>query len=374
MRITIAPDSFKGSLPANEVARAISEGIKARVPEAQLRICPMADGGEGTAAVLLAKGASRVPVTVVDAAGSPNEGYWVRYGHIAVVEAAVGSGYRPHAESGNDTTSLGTGQLIAHALNDSQVEEVYVALGGTGCTDGGIGLMYALGAVARDGEGQALSPTGSSLGQVRTVSLCRPSKPIIGLYDVASPLCGPYGAVRMFGPQKGIAARDLQPMDEDMARYARLVEKVIGHDYAGVAGAGAAGGMGFAILAMGGELRPGAAQVAEWTGLYEALDETDWVITGEGRIDAQTLQGKVVGWIASQAQLHHIPAVALVGGRGHGAEALYSHGLAMIYPILDGPLSLEDAIGQTPHLLRDAAGHVALTLQQWHKTINLPRR
>ncbi|MDA8193502.1 MAG: glycerate kinase [Thermaerobacter sp.] len=367
MRVTIAPDSFKGSLSATDVAEAMAAGMQGVWPQCEFMLCPMADGGEGTAEVLLTRGGTRVVTASVDIFGRPSPAFWVRYGRTALVEAAVGSGYQPverRIADGVATTSLGTGLLIAAALRDPDVDEVFVALGGTGSTDGGMGLLSALGAEFWDAQGTPLPPYGTSLPLVRSVQIQPAGKPLVGLYDVDSKLVGRNGAVRMFGPQKGVPATMLSPLDAAMRRFAECVRHHGRENWAARAGAGAAGGMGFGILAAGGRLRPGAPQVAEWVGLDRAIGQSDWVITGEGKIDAQTARGKVVGLVAERAAARNVPVAALVGGRGAGADLLYKAGLSVIYPILPGPVTLTEALREARQYITDGAMHLAWAIER----------
>lgn len=367
MRIVVAPDSFKGSLSASAVADAVLEGLTSAMPKVEVITCPMADGGEGTADILINLGGTRVAAATVDIYGRPLTGYWVRYGSIALVEAAVASGFilpEHRIRDGIRTSSEGTGRLIRHALEDPAVNTVFVALGGSGSTDGGMGLAAALGAEFRDGQGRLLEPSGAMLGKVRAVRLPQLAKPVVGLYDVDSALIGPLGAVRMFGPQKGVPVEALDDMDQAMEQFSRVVCREGQTDWAERPGAGAAGGMGFGLLAVGATLRPGGEQVALWTGLDEKIDWAQWVVTGEGRIDAQTARGKVVGIVARHARARSRPVVALVGGRGAGADAMYEQGVHLIYPLVPGPMTLTEAVSRTPELLREAAFHLGCFLRQ----------
>ncbi|MCY0910044.1 MAG: glycerate kinase, partial [Sulfobacillus thermotolerans] len=269
-----------------------------------MRTLSVADGGEGTSQVLLEQGAVRHEASATNIYGEPLQAFWVQWKNFALVEASIGSRFVPPSQrkkDGMQTTSWGTGQLIAQALNHPAVQTVYVALGGSGSTDGGMGMMAALGARFYDARGRLLLSEGKMIAQVAQAVLPTLAKPVIGLYDVAVPLYGPRGCVQMFGRQKGVAESALDEADKDMMRYSKILHQG-GHGDPSVPGAGSAGGMGFGILALGGQLQSGAEMVAQWTHLDHWIQWADCIVTGEGRIDDQTYEGKVVGTIVRHAQ------------------------------------------------------------------------
>lgn len=365
MRILIAPDSFKGALSADRVCAAIEEGIRQALPYPEIQVVPMADGGEGTSAALMTMGGEKILAETVDIYGRPKSGFWVKWGNSALVEASVGSGYvapQDRIRPAIETTSLGTGLLTRAAMAHPHVEEVFVALGGTGSTDGGMGFLQALGTKFYDPQGNQIEPIGFNLGRVAKMEPVSLSKPLIGLYDVRSALIGEHGAVKMFGPQKGLETDRLVDYDEMMSHFGRIVAQRVGLGLADQDGAGAAGGIGFGILAAGGRLVPGAEQVASWVDLDGLIAASDAVITGEGRIDEQTLQGKCVGTVARHCAGHQKPLVALVGSRAPGLSGLYQNGVSLIYPIVPGPMTLDDAIQQTYQLVADAAFQIGKML------------
>ncbi|PSR35351.1 MAG: glycerate kinase [Sulfobacillus benefaciens] len=354
MQILIAPDSFKGSLSAQAVATGLARGLSHVLPENSVRIQPMADGGEGTGAVVEHLGGRRVFSPTVTIYGQPTEGYWIRWERVAVVEAAVGSGFVPPESrqfSGEHTTSLGTGLLIAHALADPGIDRVIVALGGTGSTDGGMGLLAALGARFEDSHGQILEPFGDNLGKVAKYSAPHLTKPLMGIYDVQVPLLGPRGAVAQFGIQKGIAPPNVDRVNAEMAHYAHRIQSQLNEHWIENLGAGSAGGMGFGILAAGGCLEPGAETIAHWCKLDEQIQTADWIVTGEGRIDRQTLEGKVVGTIVRHAEQYHKPVVAVVGSRTDDLHELHLAGLTLVMPLATGPMTLQEEMANAPQLL-----------------------
>ncbi|WP_053958734.1 glycerate kinase [Sulfobacillus thermosulfidooxidans] len=368
MKILVAVDSFKGSLSSLDAGRAIASGLLEVFPSWDIRVLPVADGGEGTAAVAQFLGGKIVPAECQDIYGRSHSGYWVLWNDMAIIEVAVASGFvnpENRLRDGDATTSYGTGQLIREALSHPGVTRVIVALGGSGSTDGGIGLMEALGCAFFDQDHNPVEPLGSCLSRVTEAKLQRITKPLMGLTDVNVPLTGSDGAVMMFGPQKGVPFERLQALDHDMAHFAQMVQGPH-HHWDDVPGAGSAGGMGFAILALGGTLQSGAEVVAKWVALDEWINWADWVITGEGKLDSQTLQGKLVNMVTERSHLQKKPVVAIVGSRAGRVDDLYKKGVRLIYPIVPGPLSLDEAMTNARHYMRDAAIHVGFTLEQCH--------
>lgn len=350
-RILIAPDSFKGSLSAVRVADAIMTGLSSSAPDLQVTCLPMSDGGEGAGEVVESLGAKRVQAPTASVYGVPRDGYWLRWNRVALVESSVGSGYVPPNERvapAEHTTSLGTGLLVSAALQDPDIDSVYVALGGTGCTDGGMGFLAGLGAKFFDASGVLLQPYGKNLGKVRRWSPPpRLLKPLIGLYDVGVPLLGDHGAVHLFGPQKGLDS--LEEVESAMGHYAFCLDGRKPQRYM-MPGAGAAGGIGFGVLVAGGTLSGGAEMIGEWCELSDTIARSDLVITGEGRIDAQTLHGKVVGYVVQVAAQHNKPVIAIVGSRSRDLWALHNEGLSFVMPIPTGPMQLDHAINQSEQL------------------------
>lgn len=363
IRLLIAPDSFKGALNASGVAHALGRGVARAVGDRiQVTIIPMADGGEGTSDVALQWGGVKEPGATVNIYGYPqNDGYWVRWGSRAIVEAAVGSGYVAEdlrKAPGHRTTSLGTGLLVNAAMAHPDIEEVWVALGGTGSTDGGIGFLVGIGARLQDAIGREVEPFGHRLNQVAAYHVPPLQKPLIGLYDVALPLLGDRGAVSLFGPQKGIGGEYLGEMERGMEHWANVVHAETTMPLALEPGTGAAGGIGFGILVAGGSLRPGAKTVATWQGLEATIEAHDWVVTGEGRIDAQTEAGKAVALVIQSAAAAHKPVIAVVGSRDQDLRFLHESGLCLVLPVVTGPMSHHDAITRASELLETAGEEI----------------
>lgn len=359
MRVVIAPDSFKGGPDARTVAEAMARGVRRAGACPVVR--PMADGGEGTAAIVGGPDASEVGVDVVDAYGRPGRAAYVRRDGIAIVEAARGSGYvKPEHRPGHGlrTTSRGTGMLLRAALSDPEVGRVLVALGGTGSTDGGLGLLVGLGGEVRNAAGEPIDPVGDAMAAAERFRWPVLAKPVEALYDVAVPLFGPQGAVRSFGPQKGVPADRLDAAERALERLAARVAADRGGSPADLPGAGAAGGMGFMLAALGAKLVAGADRVAEAIGLDSALEGAALCLTGEGRLDDQTLNGKVVYAVARRAQAAGVPTVVLAGTLDLADPGrLYALG-AYPTPILPAPMTLAEAIAGTETWVEAAAWRI----------------
>lgn len=368
--LVIAPDSFKGALSASEVATVLGRGVQRIVGDTvRVIVTPLADGGEGTSDIALALGGIKEPSPTVNIYGEPQDnGFWVRWGSRAIVEAAVGSGFIPESRRqfpASRTTSLGTGLLIQSAMADPDIQEVLVALGGSGSTDGGLGLLAGIGGRFWNAGGSELKPFGDHLAQVADYEVPAPPKPLIGLYDVGVPLLGERGSVALFGPQKGLNWEDLPEIERGMENWADVVNRKTSGALAWIAGSGAAGGMGFGILVARGSLQPGAQAVAEWQGLQAQIEGSDWVVTGEGRMDAQTEEGKVAAVVIQQAHAAHKPVIAVVGSRARDLTRLHQRGLTLVLPILTEPMSLHNAIDNTAELLETAGEEIGWVISEW---------
>lgn len=355
MRIVLAPDSFKGGATQKQVATALERGLRRGwggdlVVETRL----MADGGEGTTDIFLNAGALWVPLMVHDAYGRPRSAGWARYGSVGIVEAAQGSPYVPPADrpaSVLQSTSRGTGELVRAASNDPHVTEVWVALGGSGCVDGGMGLLEALGAKFYDNRGRTLAAAATNWGRTARIDLPALGKPIRVLADVWVPLLGPKGALQMFGPQKGLDIEKAQELEPNLERFALR----LGPAVASLPGAGAAGGMGMALAALGARLVRGAEWIAEWTELAPAIRRADLVVTGEGRMDRQSLVGKVVSVVLDQAREENVPAVVVAGSIPDELGPFYHRGLSFALALGREPRDHTQALQGTERDL-EAAG------------------
>jgi len=369
MRIVVAPDSFKGSLTAVEAAEALARGVRAAVPEAEVVQVPMADGGEGTVATLVAgTGGRLVTRTVTGPLGRPVEAQFglLGDGETAVIEMAAASGLLlvPPAERNPLVTStFGTGELIRAAL-DLGSRRLLVGIGGSATNDGGVGMLQALGGRVLTGDGRDVGPGGGALAEAERIDLSGldprlQSVDLLVACDVDNPLCGSRGASAVYGPQKGATPEMVARLDDNLRHLANLVQRDLGRDAAEMPGAGAAGGLGFGMLAyLGARLAPGVQVVMDTVRLDEKLQGATLVITGEGRTDGQTLAGKVPMGVAGRAARLGIPAVVVSGAVAPGAEALHAYNVAALVSIVPGPLSLDEAMAQAGALLKRAAEEV----------------
>lgn len=366
MKIVIAPDSFKESLSAAGVARALARGLRQALPEAELIECPLGDGGEGTLDAVLA--ATDGEVREAQVTGPLGEPVTARWGWLAeqrtaFVEMASASGLELVPKARRDVrvaTSRGTGELLQAAL-DAGAERLVLAIGGSATNDGGAGLLQALGARLLDAQGQALAPGGAALANLASIDLAAlyprlAEVAVVIAADVDNPLCGPQGASHVFGPQKGASPEQVQELDGALAHFATITAATLGRDVREQPGAGAAGGVGFAALAfLQATFRPGIEVVADLVGLEEALVGADLALTGEGRLDGQTLRGKTPAGVLRLAQRQGVPVVAVAGSLGEGYDALYEQGLAAAFSLVSGPLSLDEALAQAEVLLERTA-------------------
>ena len=343
--VLFAPDSFKGSLTSVQVASALATGWSRGRPADTTWLCPLADGGEGTLeAIAAAGGWTWQTAEVHDPLGRPISARWLLSGdgRRAVVEMAEASGLSrvaPRERDAIGATSLGTGETIRAAL-DVGVSSIVLGIGGSATTDGGAGLLRGLGAsVDRDTASASLDSLEPRLADVEIAVAC----------DVSNPLLGPMGAAAVYGPQKGASAEDVVELDRRLARFADALEAATGSQVRDEPGAGAAGGVGFALLTIAGRcrsfaLRPGVELVMQATAFDERLAQADLVVTGEGRIDAQTAFGKTALGVARRAAQARVPCIAVGGGvEVAGIEALTKVG-AIAVPVTERPMTVEAAM------------------------------
>lgn len=354
MKLVIAPDSFKESLSAPEVAAAIARGWSRARPLDEILLRPMADGGEGTVdAVLAATGGERRECTVRGPLGAPVQAHWgwLEEG-AAVIEMAAASGLHwvaPELRDATRTTSYGTGELIRAAL-DAGARKIILGLGGSATNDGGMGLLQALGVRFLDERGEPLGDGGAALAGLHAIDLAGLDPRLAGVEvevaaDVNNPLCGEHGASAVFGPQKGASPEQVRQLDAALARYAEVAARTLGQDHSLFPGVGAAGGLGFAARAfLKARFRPGVELVAEVSGLAEALQGADLAITGEGRLDEQSLHGKTPIGVARLAREAGVPLIALAGSLGKGYGRLHEAGIAAAFSLVPGPISLAEAM------------------------------
>ncbi|ROM83905.1 glycerate kinase [Pseudomonas brassicacearum] len=370
MKIVIAPDSFKDSLSAQGVADAIAAGLAQVWPAAQLIKCPMADGGEGTVASVLAacngqwrRSRVRGPLgSAVEASWG-----WLPESRTAIIEMAEASGLQLVAPGQRDACSsstYGTGELIRAAL-DEGAGRVILAIGGSATNDGGAGAMQALGVALLDEHGQALAPGGLALANLSRIDLSGLDPRLAQVdfeiaADVDNPLCGPQGASAIFGPQKGASAQQVQWLDAALGHFAEHCAQALHKDVRDEPGSGAAGGLGFAAKAfLGARFRTGVEVVAQLVGLAAAVQGADLVITGEGRFDAQTLRGKTPFGVARIARQHGVPVLVIAGTLGEGYPALYEHGVDAAFALASGPMTLQEACADAARLLGERARDIA---------------
>jgi glycerate kinase len=343
MKIVIAPDKFKGSLPAAEVAAAIAAGLRAEWPEAELVTVPVADGGDGTVDAAVAAGLERVPVTVDGPTGEPVHASYARRGEVAVIELADACGLMrlPGGRPAPLTaSSFGCGQVLAAALA-AGARRIILGVGGSASTDGGAGLLQALGARVLDARGEPLARGGAALRDVATLDLTglqpalRVSSVILAT-DVINPLTGPDGAAEVYGPQKGASPEQITELASGLRRWAAVVAAATGTDRSQAPGAGAAGGVGFAALALlGAQARPGIELVLDLVDFDAALDGAALVIIGEGSLDTQTLAGKAPVGVARAAARRGIPVVAVAGRSTLTEGQLATTGISRVYTLSD---------------------------------------
>lgn len=357
LRVLIASDSFKGSASSRRVNELIAKGVRRACPDASVIAYPIADGGEGTVDALVSACDGEVRSVVVD--GPLGESVTARYGLIdggeaAVIEMAEASGITLIEQSATNAllaSTYGVGQVIRAAL-DAGIRRMYLGLGGSATSDGGTGMAKALGARFLDEDGRDVPCGLVGLEGLRSIDASRldarlKDTEFVALTDVTNPLCGPDGAICVYGPQKGITEDDLDIVDGWMSSYGRLLERDVGSDAASVAGSGAAGGLGAGLVAFcGAHVVSGIDFVLGKIGLGDAMLGCDLVITGEGRMDAQSASGKAPVGVARLAKRHGIPVVAVVGSRADDLDDVYREGIDLIIPALTAPMTLEECIAR----------------------------
>ncbi|MDQ6739925.1 MAG: glycerate kinase [Actinomycetota bacterium] len=373
MRIVIAPDKFKGSLAAPEVATHLAAGLLAADPGLTVEQIPVADGGEGTLDAAVASGFERRSATVAGPTGLPISADFAVRGSQAVIEMAVASGLAvlPNGELAALTaTSRGTGDLIRAAL-DAGCTDIVLGVGGSACTDGGAGLLSALGVKLLDARGQKLPDGGGALARLAELSVCGldprlATANIVLASDVDNPLLGPNGAAEIFGPQKGASPQDVLALEHGLECYFRLLSNAIGTHAVTTSdapGAGAAGGVGYAALAvLGAVRRPGIEVVLDFTGLDGRIAGTDLVITGEGSLDEQSLGGKTPMGVAQAAARAGIPVIAVCGRTTLDRGTLAAAGFAQTYALTELEADVSKCMTEAGVLLEQLGAKIAL---QW---------
>ncbi|WP_139489505.1 glycerate kinase [Brevibacillus dissolubilis] len=355
MKIIIAPDSFKGSLSARQLCEAIEIGIHNVEPDAEVISIPLADGGEGTVeSLVMATGGQLHQTVVQNPLGNLVQAHFgvLDDGVTAVIEMAQASGLPLiSAQDRNPliTTTYGTGQLIRHAL-DLGFRRFIVGIGGSATNDGGAGMLQALGVRLADSSGNELPRGGQALNRLARIDSSGMDPRVhestfVIASDVTNPLCGPNGASAVFGPQKGATPFMVSVLDKALSRYADVIAQTTGTNIIDVPGAGAAGGMGAALLAfLGAQMCSGIQLVLEAVRFSEKIQGADLLITGEGKLDAQTLSGKTIAGVASLAKEHGVPVVALCGALELHPAELDQLGITAAFSILNRPATLLEAM------------------------------
>ncbi|EMO7865108.1 glycerate 2-kinase [Citrobacter amalonaticus] len=373
MKIVIAPDSYKESLSATEVAQAIEKGFREIFPDAQYVSVPVADGGEGTVeAMIAATHGSAHSALVTGPLGEKVNANWGMSGDgkTAFIEMAAASGLAlvpPEKRNPLITTSRGTGELILQAL-DSGASNIIIGIGGSATNDGGAGMVQALGAKLCDANGTEISYGGGSLNTLNTIDVSGLDPRIKHCAirvacDVTNPLVGEQGASRIFGPQKGATEPLILELDRNLAHYADIIKKSLGVDVKNVPGAGAAGGMGAALMAfLGAELKSGIEIVTQALNLEEHIHDCTLVVTGEGRIDSQSIHGKVPVGVANVAKKYHKPVIGIAGSLTRDVGVVHQYGIDAVFSVLTSIGTLEEAFRGAFDNIYRASRNIAATL------------
>ena len=365
MKFVFAPDSMKGSMTSWEEIKILESTARKYFPGCEIVSFPMADGGEGTIEALMqVLDGVHKEVRVHNPLNEETTAcYSVLRGGTVLVEMAAASGLTliPFAE-GNaiETTYYGTGELIRHAI-ESGYRNFIIAIGGSATNDGGMGAMAALGARFLDGAGNLLFPAGKNLIKVDRIDVSAMMPELADAHftvmcDVNNPMTGPEGATFVFGPQKGAVGSQLTLLELGMKKYVELLRRDLGKDVEQIPGTGAAGGIGGAMLAfLNARLMSGIQVVLETIHFAEHIADADMIITGEGRVDEQSLYGKVLSGIGQVAKAQNVPVTAIVGGLGEGYEQIYDCGIDNVIPLMNQEMTLTYALGHASYLYEAAA-------------------
>ena len=338
-KCVVVSDSFKGTVSSREICAIAQRVIPRHFPACEVVCIPVADGGEGTVDCFIqAMGAQRVEVTVTNALGEKSAAAYARLGELAIIEMAAAAGL-PQVGAlrcPGTATTYGVGELIAHAI-DSGCRKILLGLGGSATNDGGCGCAAALGVRFYDADGQSFVPVGDTLGRIARIDTAEAeallrSVEITVMCDVTNPLYGPTGAAYVFAPQKGADAEKVKSLDAGLRHFGDVIRSQYGLDVSAMPGAGAAGGMGAGCVALlGGTIQSGIDAVLDVTGFDRQLEGADLVITGEGRIDSQSADGKVVSGVARRTRAKGVPLIAIAGGIADSAGAVYDIGVSAMF-------------------------------------------
>ncbi len=338
-KCVVVSDSFKGTVSSREICAIAQQVIPRHFPACKVVCIPVADGGEGTVDCFVqAMGAQRVGVTVTNALGEKSAAAYARIGELAIIEMAAAAGL-PQVGAlrcPGTATTYGVGELIAHAVH-SGCKRILLGLGGSATNDGGCGCAAALGVGFLDADGQSFVPVGDTLGRIARIDTAKAdellrSVEITVMCDVTNPLYGPTGAAYVFAPQKGADAEKVKSLDAGLRHFGDVIRSQYGLDVSAMPGAGAAGGMGAGCVALlGGTIQSGIDAVLDVTGFDRQLEGADLVITGEGRIDSQSADGKVVSGVARRTRAKGVPLIAIAGGIADSAGAVYDIGVSAMF-------------------------------------------
>lgn len=338
-KCVVVSDSFKGTVSSREICEIAQRVIPRHFPACEVVCIPVADGGEGTVDCFIqAMGAQRVEVTVTNALGEKSAAAYARIGELAIIEMAAAAGL-PQVGAlrcPGTATTYGVGELITHAAH-SGCKRILLGLGGSATNDGGCGCAAALGVRFYDADGQSFVPVGDTLGRIARIDTAEAeallrSVEITVMCDVTNPLYGPTGAAYVFAPQKGADAEKVKSLDAGLRHFGDVIRSQYGLDVSAMPGAGAAGGMGAGCVALlGGTIQSGIDAVLDVTGFDRQLEGADLVITGEGRIDSQSADGKVVSGVARRTRAKGVPLIAIAGGIADSAGAVYDIGVSAMF-------------------------------------------
>lgn len=370
MKVIIAPDSFKESIDALGVANAIEKGFRKVFPDVDIVKIPMADGGEGTVQSIISVTNGKIMrKNVTGPLGETVEAYFGILGdrQTAIIEMAAASGlHLVPKEKRNPLwmTTKGTGELILAAV-EAGATKIIIGLGGSATNDGGMGMAKALGIKFLDDDGKEIGDGGGNLSKLAKIDVSNmdprlQNLKILVACDVESPLIGENGASRIFGPQKGASPSMIQQLDENLAHYAEIIKRDIGKDVAHLPGSGAAGGLGAGLIAfLNAELKSGVELVLEATNFKEQLKDAELVITGEGKIDSQTIYGKTPIGVAKLAKESGVPVIAIAGNLSHDFEVVYDYGIDALFSIVPGVTTIEEALSKAAMNIENTATNIA---------------
>lgn len=372
MKILIAPSAFKHSLSARAVAEAVARGLGRSGLAADLHLLPIADGGNGTLDAFLANGGERITVQVDDPLGRPVEAAFglLPDGITAVIEMALASGLELLRDDERDplkASTYGTGQLLAAALEHG-ARRLIIGMGGSATVDGGAGCLQALGVRFLNAQGDDVPRGGGNLDQIATIDTSKLNPrwrecEVIIASDVQNPTLGEQGAAAVFGPQKGATPAQIPLLEANLRHFFTQVKAQFHVDVLTISGGGAAGALAAGLMAfLGGRIESGVDLLLVYNGFVDHLRDTDLVITGEGQMDQQTIYGKGPIGVARLAREHGVPTIALVGGLNVDDLLLREHGLSAVFPIVDRPMALSDALRRADELVERAALRVGALL------------